>query len=321
MKYNDFKVQFNKLSATNLNLWKQTHIMFIPQTNKIIRESPIGDETRIRYDINNVWDDFVYLENKILFFIDKYLNTFLRGININKDIMKNCNIIIPSNNILEESTYYFDSFITFFSTLIEPEQKNLLNHYLDSNIINNIFPNRNNIGLYWQIYMLRNRIVHFTNGRYDNTTKECIRYYGFSSKIQSININNLNEIHANSTLIDINKCEQAREAVKMAIENSDINPFDLLFPNKSAKGYGKKNPFINYISNDIYFDYIDSGTKLIEDIHSLLKTLNKLFLDAFMLGDTESEKNLNSKTIIIFNDKEIEYSIYDAFYNEKILKL
>ncbi|MEI3357258.1 MAG: hypothetical protein V8R81_09880 [Clostridia bacterium] len=317
MRYNDFIVEFNKLSNTNLSLWKQTHIMFIPKLNKLIRETPIGYETRVKYDINDVWDKFVYLENKILFFIDKYLYTFIKGINVNKEIMNNCNTTISSNNILDESIYYFDSFITFFSTLIEPEQKHLLNNYLDSNIINNIFPNRNTIGLYWQIYMLRNRIVHFTSARYDNTTKECIRYYDFSSKIQFINIDNLNEIHVNSTLIDINKCEQARKAILIAIKNRNINPFDLLFPNKSAKGYGKKNPFINYISNDIYFDYIDSGIKLIENIHNLLKILNKLFLDSFMPRDTESEKILNSKTSIVFYDKKIEYSVYDAFYDER----
>lgn len=317
MRYNDFIVEFNKLSNTNLSLWKQTHIMFIPKLNKLIKETPIGYETRVKYDINDVWDKFVYLENKILFFIDKYLYTFIKGINVNKEIMNNCNTTISSNNILDESIYYFDSFITFFSTLIEPEQKHLLNNYLDSNIINNIFPNRNTIGLYWQIYMLRNRIVHFTSARYDNTTKECIRYYDFSSKIQFINIDNLNEIHVNSTLIDINKCEQARKAILIAIKNRNINPFDLLFPNKSAKGYGKKNPFINYISNDIYFDYIDSGIKLIENIHNLLKILNKLFLDSFMPRDTESEKILNSKTSIVFYDKKIEYSVYDAFYDER----
>ena len=269
MRYNDFIVEFNKLSNTNLSLWKQTHIMFIPKLNKLIRETPIGYETRVKYDINDVWDKFVYLENKILFFIDKYLYTFIKGINVNKEIMNNCNTTISSNNILDESIYYFDSFITFFSTLIEPEQKHLLNNYLDSNIINNIFPNRNTIGLYWQIYMLRNRIVHFTSARYDNTTKECIRYYDFSSKIQFINIDNLNEIH------------------------------------------------VNYISNDIYFDYIDSGIKLIENIHNLLKILNKLFLDSFMPRDTESEKILNSKTSIVFYDKKIEYSVYDAFYDER----
>lgn len=113
VRYDDFNAQFNKLSSTNLSLWKQTHIMFIPKMNKIIKKTHVGDETRVRYDINNVWDDFVYLENKILFFIDKYLNTFIKGININKGIMNNCNITIPSNNILDESIYYFDSFITF----------------------------------------------------------------------------------------------------------------------------------------------------------------------------------------------------------------
>ena len=223
MRYNDFIVEFNKLSNTNLSLWKQTHIMFIPKLNKLIKETPIGYETRVKYDINDVWDKFVYLENKILFFIDKYLYTFIKGINVNKEIMNNCNTTISSNNILDESIYYFDSFITFFSTLIEPEQKHLLNNYLDSNIINNIFPNRNTIGLYWQIYMLRNRIVHFTSARYDNTTKECIRYYDFSSKIQFINIDNLNEIHVNSTLIDINKCEQARKAILIAINGVRID--------------------------------------------------------------------------------------------------
>ena len=65
------------------------------------------------------------------------------------------------------------------------------------------------------------------------------------------------------------------------------------------------------------FDYIDSGIKLIEDIHDLLKRLNKLFLDMFILGDTESEKNLNLKTIITFNDKKIEYSVYEAFFDKK----
>ena len=77
------------------------------------------------------------------------------------------------------------------------------------------------------------------------------------------------------------------------------------------------NKFINYISNDIYFDYIDSGIKLIENIHNLLKILNKLFLDSFMPRDTESEKILNSKTSIVFYDKKIEYSVYDAFYDER----
>ena len=52
MRYNDFNEQFNKLSSTNLSLWKQTHIM--PKMNRIIRETPIEDKTMVRYDITNV---------------------------------------------------------------------------------------------------------------------------------------------------------------------------------------------------------------------------------------------------------------------------
>ncbi|MBE5820300.1 MAG: hypothetical protein E7310_05775 [Clostridiales bacterium] len=315
MNYKDFELEMHNLIAENLNLRKQTNIMFIPRINKIMRENPIEREVRVRYNIDNVWDNFVYLENKILFYIDKYLNRFLEGLNRYGNIRNQSNIILPVNTILEEAIYYFDSFTIFFSTLIEPDQKNLLKKYLDSSILDSVFPNRNTISLYWQVYMLRNRIAHFTSNRYDNTNKECIQYYGFSSKIQSISINDVGEIHANSTLIDMYKCEQAQEVVKLAIDNKGINPFDLLFPNKSPKGYGKKSPFINFINSDIYFDYIDSGIKLIKDIHNLLGTINKLFLDAFMVGDIKPEETLNSRTVIVFYDKEIEYSIYDVFYN------
>ena len=92
--------------------------------------------------------------------------------------------------------------------------------------------------------MLRNRIIHFTKGKYDNLSRECIRYIDFSSNVRMIYINGDGEIEARCTLIDINKCEQARKAISLAIQDRTINPFDYLFPNESPKGYGKKNPFI-----------------------------------------------------------------------------
>ena len=76
MIYNDFVIEVKKMLEYNTLLWKQTHIMFIPLTNKIIRENSIGEETRVRYDINCLWQEFVYKENKILFFINKYINYF-----------------------------------------------------------------------------------------------------------------------------------------------------------------------------------------------------------------------------------------------------
>ena len=295
LKYNEYKNKIDELLKKNLLLWQQTHIMFIPISNKMAAEYPTSEETRLRYDISNVWDEFVYKENKVLFFINKYLNNMLNGINADIDLMDKVDIWFPINNIIEEAIYYFDALVSSFSTLIETEQKDILCKYLDSKEINKVFPTRKDIGLYWQIYMLRNRIMHFTNGKYDYSKKECIRFYDFSSKIITMHIDNKGELSANSTLIDINKCEQVKIAINMAINNKSINPFEILFPNQSAKGYGKKKPFLSFISDDIFFDHIDSSVMMINEILEILCTINKAFLKQLIVESNEKEKILNSK--------------------------
>ena len=211
--------------------------------------------------------------------------------------------------------YYFDSFISSFYTLIESEQENELCKYLNNKKIRGIFPNRKSIDLFWQVYMLRNRIIHFTEARYDNTEKECKRFYDFSSKITNIYIDNNGEIHIKSTLIDVNKNDEIQKAVKQSIKDNS-NPFDILFPNKKAKGYGKKNPFISYITNDIFFDYVDSSVDLINQIHSMLHSINLLFLECFMHKDNNKNETIKSRTRIVYNNKEIDYSIQEVFYKD-----
>lgn len=167
--------------------------------------------------------------------------------------------------------------------------------------------------------MLRNRIIHFTNGKYSNSKKECIRYMDFTSNIKVININDSKEIKMTCTLIDINKCEAAQLAIKKAIKDRDVSHFDILFPNESAKGYGKKKPFLSCLDNGIFFDYASSGVELIKNIHQILNKINKLFLDQ-LLDDKNDKDQLNKKTEIVFNDHKIAYSIYDAFYKNNIEK-
>ncbi len=87
MKYNDFKIKMKELIENNIALWKQTHIMFIPLMDKILSENPVGEETRVRYDIDQIWEDFAYKENKILFFIDKYLNNLSHGLELYDNIL------------------------------------------------------------------------------------------------------------------------------------------------------------------------------------------------------------------------------------------
>ncbi len=79
--------------------------MFIPIIKKTIRENPIGEEIRVRYDIDNVWNEFVYKENKVLLFIDKYLIKMKEGLKLCGDLTHN-NSFVKTNDILEEATYY-----------------------------------------------------------------------------------------------------------------------------------------------------------------------------------------------------------------------
>lgn len=312
MTFEELKICLEELKEENLNLWKQTHIMSIPAMDKMLRETPIGEEIRVRYDINEVWDEFVYFENKVLFFINNFLKTFLKGLVNSGEILNKINIQFTSNEIIEEAIYYFEAMIVAFGVLVEPNQKDLLKKYLDNKQLEEVFPNRNEIGLYWQIYMLRNRIAHFTENRYDYSGDECIQYSEISSRVRMIKISDNGDIHCNSTLIDLYKCVQAQIAVSKVLKEGKGNPFDLLFPNKSAKGHGKKKPFVSYINNNIYFDYVDSGIKLIEDIHYVFKGINQLFLDKFIEG-TDKDECLKKKMIIDFEDNTIEYAIGDVF--------
>lgn len=312
MKYYEYKEKVNKLLNKNDKLWKQTHIMFIPISFKMMKETPIGKEIRVRYDINEVWDEFVYKENKILFFIRKHFECMISSLEHYEHIMKE-NVSFPIDENIEQAFYYFDSFIAFFSTLLEGEQREILCRYLDKNKIDNFFPKRNEIGLFWEIYMLRNRIIHFTKARYDADKTECVRFQDFSSKARMVVIDSNENIHIESTLIDINKSNYIQKIIKKCINDKNSNPFELLFPNISAKGYGKNKPFLSSIVNDIWFDYIISGVSLIERIQNVLNSINNLFFEKILSGCNDITNILSSKTCIFMEKDKIEYSVQDVF--------
>jgi len=315
MKYYEYKEKVIEMLRKNNKLWKQTHIMFIPINYKRMKEVAIGEEVRVRYDIDNVWDEFVYKENKVLFFVRKYFEYMLSGLDPMETMMKN-SISFPINEIIEQALYYFDSFITAFSTILEGEQRELLCRYLNKNKINNFFPTRNEIGLFWEIYMLRNRIIHFTKGRYSDNKTECNRFEDFSSKVRMVIIDELENIHLTSTLIDINKSSYIQQIIKKCINDKDIKPFDVLFPNISAKGHGKNKPFLSVITNDIWFDHINSAIFLIERIQEILDKINHLFFEELLFNCNDIENIFRTKTCIYIENDKFEYSVQDVFDSE-----
>lgn len=161
--------------------------------------------------------------------------------------------------------------------------------------------------------MLRNRILHFTGKRYSYGNKNCSCYQDFSSQIKMIRIDEKGNISISSTLLDIYKDENIKRAIDIAIKNNQLNPFELLFPNKSAKGYSKKNPFILNISNDIFFDYSTSSIILLNEIENMFDKINNLFLEKLKEYYDGQDILKKSKTSISINGIEETYSVEDVF--------
>lgn len=315
MNYLEYLEETKKILEENLKIQKQRHYMFLPVTNKTVRESKIEEEQICRYQITNVWEDISYKEGKVLFFIEKYINTMLLALDTYKDLLNQNNVSIPSNNIFEEATYYFDAMMASFSTLIEGEQKNLLLKYFDGKSINKFFPSREKLGLYWQVNLIRNRILHFDNGRYNNKDKECRRFNDFSSRINVISIDNSNNISAICNLIDSEKSD-IEAAIKIAI-NSKRNLFDILFPETEAKGYKRKSPTILIMDRKFCFDHISSSITLIRNMQNFLENINYLFLYKIIEGDNIEELK-KSKVHVFFNGQEHECGLADVFQNINI---
>ena len=315
MNYKELKTEISRLDEKNLRLRKQTHIMHVPQYSKTMNEDLSVSKQRELYNICKAWDEFSYLENKTLFFIDKYLKRFTEGLKVNEEIIDGQNIILPSNSILEEAVYYFDSFINSFSEIIDEEEKKVLDRYLDEKELNKVFPSKNIVGIYWKINFLKNKVINFRSTRYDLTRKEQLKYYDFSSKIKTINIDKNGDIHVKCSLIDIEKCKAAKQAIKLAIYDKTINPYELVFPNRVEE--------TSKISNniDVYFDYVNSGIKIIREIHRVLEKINKLFLDKFVEDVVNIDEIFSSKTSVNLEEKEMKYSVFDVFKRQAEMRL
>lgn len=176
MKYEDLKNKIDAQIEAYDILWKQTHIMFIPSSHKYLKDD--GKEKLVQYGINEVYNEFVFKENKILFFIEKYLKSFKNILECGFIPFQKNNVCIPINNLCDEMIYFFDSLIASFAVIIESQQMNILIKYLNKSV-QEFYPSRQQFGLWWQINMLRNRILHYTNARYDDSKETCSMYMDF----------------------------------------------------------------------------------------------------------------------------------------------
>lgn len=266
------------------------------------------EEHVVRYDAQRVIEEFLYKEKELIYFINQFINNIKYVIENNHCDAANRTIMLNDNRFV----YYFDGVITQMYLISESEQRVQIQNYINKGKKIDFYPNRNSFGLWWEIYMLRNRIVHYTETRYTPNKEVCYCFNSFSSKCNVINIDENNNINLNSNLIDIYKDKNIKELIEKTIVSNE-NPFDLLFPNKSAKGKGKKRPMVTFIDKDIWFDYATSGVRLLNEINDFLTSINNLFF-FYIYDQIKDKKKIVDLNIVDFiNVKEAAVSIKELF--------
>lgn len=274
MKLEKYLIELNKVDSIVQKIYKQ-----IDSINyKIISSYPINEEMIVRYDKNEYWKELNSLEFRILYFCHNYIENIKKGLEIGNFGDKR-NIYYSSNFYINNAIYNFDSFIIFSYSLFEGDQKQKIYRYLPKNKLKKFYPDRKDVLFYWRLKVLRDRIVHNDIGRFDNSNDYSRKYQKFSSDVNIINIDVYGNIHMQSTLLDIKKSLYAQKECEKAIKNRELNYFDLLFPYKSAKGKEKNNPVIINISNDIFYDHVDSTVELFNKILYIIEEINNLFTD------------------------------------------
>lgn len=131
-----------------------------------------GVEYRATYDLPELLEEYRWKANKCHYFLSKYIDGVLQELSFHEQHMESIpnseNILMGKTAILDEAVYNFDAFVLAASALMEGEGVGYLEAFLRKTPIAQYYPKRKEIGLYWQLNLLRNRIVHHTGGRFDN---------------------------------------------------------------------------------------------------------------------------------------------------------
>lgn len=312
MRVQEYSAYLNKILARNLFLRKQINALSIISIQYIIEKNHIGIESKCIFDFQDLWKDYSLKLRKCIYFLEQYCNGLLKEMElINKMIHIEVNdISVAPSSYAEEAIFNFDALILSTSAVIDYEERDYLATQFKKVKICTTYPDRKDIGLYWQLNILRNRIIHHTGGRFANNNEECQRFLDFSSMIQIIRVTHGN-LSLRSTQIDVYK-EDVKCILSIAIK-SGKNIFDVLFPNKSGKGLGKKHPTMIIPSKDIYFDHANAGINMIFQIQDFVCKLNQAFFDEFYYKIKQTEKLLNLCIVLNHCDQSYQYKIKDIF--------
>ena len=252
-----------------------------------------GEERVVTYTIDEVWDDYLFILNGVIYRWDncnKLINEIKKYIKqLSDDKEQGKFFIVSPQPITDNLSYEFENLIVAFPRLYdETLLVEIGRHITKSNVkkIRSDSIKRENIrGLYWELNLLRNRAAHSTPGYYTMNEGMAARYLSISSKIRTIEVDN-GECIFNSSLISYRKNGYIQKVIeecfvqkKYGEEISKKPIMELLFESTTPKGKGKKEPQMLFMSNVDFFDMNKEFYELSSDMFDYLIIQLEVFDD------------------------------------------
>jgi hypothetical protein len=304
------RIPFEELGKYSNRLKIQLELRFLPSMENNLKDL---EERFAVYDIHRLFDDYSYLINRILYHLDNYIKEIDILFDFVEKLNCQCQISFPENKM--NIAFEFESFISSANKILEqPVIMDILSFLTPS--LQKEFPSqlikRENVdGFYWRMNILRNRVVHPDEPKYENRDNYAYRYYGFSSKPLPINIT-FENIMIQCTLIDLNDNPWIKKIIHdhIIIGKSKENIFDILQKEKSSKGHGKREPRMLFYGNNIkLFDYNRSFLSIAQDILKYIDCTNNILMKQALRGLNNS---LIHRKCNVFMAKDI---CINDFYN------
>lgn len=303
MKFKNYVTVFSQYIDEIAIKNKQVNAMWYPLSQVNFENTEIGIEKLVEYGFSDTWKTVSFDIRRVLYHLERYCRKLIDVVNIVDEFCDTPAMSISPFQLCKEVAFEFDSLILTFSKLISAENKALIKKYSGKNAskkIENIFPNRTDLRLYWRINLLRNRIAHSSIEKYNYNDKTCSKYMDFSSEPIFISSGSDFHISMKCSLIDSEQDHRIGMMIQEEIIDKNdrtTNVFDLLFPNSSAKGYNKNKPNVLYFG-DISYDYFNSSISLVYDILIFIDNINNFYVNEILHKSMNKTSILNGQFVL-----------------------
>lgn len=262
----------------------QSHIESIQQRVMEKQALDAGVETRMVYDINEVWSDYRFILQGVLYRWDNCFSKLRKILNCLPPelLQEEKSWFMPFGMLGDELSYEFENLVVSFPKLYEEALIVEMKRHIpteEKTLLEKIRPKKNDEkGLYWELNLLRNRAAHSTPGFYTEHESRAARYLSMSSRIRGVDYKN-GIIKLPTFLFSLRNTAHTQEVIKKQIidKKSAESLLELLFEGTKPKGRGKNSPQMLYIENVQYFDMNEEFLQLSMDMFKFIETQIGIF--------------------------------------------